>query len=278
MVRHPDLHETGLNSSIVETVHARFESGKLTSSSMIGEIALAYNPANFSSPFGNENIRLDNFSSLEKVAPNPAFINQSTNTEGEYSVNLSTLGKTQVAFKYQVRLDDNGSQAPLLITPAFKPEANQFSVIISYYLNPKFALNGRSSITLSNAMLALTVEGTKATACQSKPVGTFSREKNLMFWQLNDITLTPGAAPEKLLARFTTESQASGGGVEARWEISGDNAQNIGSGLSVSMPGQQTASAGPAADPFSDEGGQQAASWKVLPGMKKLMSGSYSAK
>ena len=270
--RHPELHETGLNSSIIEAVTARFDNGKLTSSSMIGEIALAYNAANYTSPFGTENIRLENFSNLEKVAPNPAFINQLTDAEGEYSVNLSTLGKTQIAFKYQVRLDESGSQAPLLIAPAFRPEANQFSVIIGYSLHPQFDLKGAESITLSNVTLALTLEGAKASGCLSKPVGTFSRERNLIFWQLNDIVLKSGAAPEKLLARFNTDSQASSGSVEARWEIINDSAQKLGSGLSVSMPNQ-----GGSTDPFADESAQGSA-WKSVPGVKKLVSGSYSAK
>ena len=270
--RHPELHETGLNSSIIETVTARFDNGKLSSSSMIGEIALAYNPANFSSPFGTENIRLENFASLEKVAPNPAFINQLTDTEGEYSINLSTLGKTQIAFKYQVRLDDSGAQAPLLIAPAFRPEENQFSVIVGYSLNPQFDLKGAESFTLSNVTLGLTLEGAKATTCLSKPVGTFSRERNLIFWQLNDVVLTRGAAPTKLIARFATESQASSGSVEARWEIGGESARKLGSGLSVSMPRHSGA-----ADPFADES-VQGSGWRAVPGVKKLVSGSYVAK
>ena len=265
-----------MNASVVETISARFENGKLASSSLTGEIALAYNPADFSSPFGTENIRLENFSSLEKVAPNPAFINQTPDKEGEYSVNLSNIAKTQVAFKYQVRLDDKGSQAPLLVAPAFKIEANQFSVIVAYSLNPTFVLQGKESITLSNVMLALTVEGAKATSCQSRPVGTFSREKNLIVWQLNDITLTTGAAPEKMLARFATESEAKSGSIEARWEITGENAQALGSGLNVSVQGQ----ANDGSDPFADESaaGAPGARWKPVQGVKKLTSGSYSAK
>ena len=239
---------------------------------MIGEIALAYNPANFSSPFGTENIRLENFARLEKVAPNPAFINQLTDAEGEYSVNLSTLGKTQIAFKYQVRLDESGSQAPLLIAPAFRPEKNQFSVIVSFSLNPAFDLKGGESVTLSNVTLGLTLEGAKAVSCLSKPVGTFARERNLIFWQLGDVTLTPGAAATKLIARFGTESQASSGSVEARWEVGGEGARKLGSGLSVSMPAHSGA-----ADPFADESGL-GSGWRGVPGVKKLVSGSYVAK
>ena len=272
--KHPELTETGLNSSIVETVSARFENGKLMTSALLGEIALAYNPTDFSSPFGSENIRLENFASLEKVAPNPAFINQTPDKEGEFSVNLSSLTKTQVAFKYQVHLDDGGSQAPLLVTPAFKIEPNQCSIIISYSLNPTFSLQGRESITLSNVMLALTVEGTKATSCLSRPVGTFSRDKNLIFWQLNDVTLAPGAAPTKLLARFAIESEAKGGSVEARWDITSENAQDLGSGIGVSIQSQDAATG---SDPFSDESAP-ASKWKGIRGVKKLTSGSYLAK
>ncbi|KAI7052679.1 hypothetical protein KC352_g45486, partial [Hortaea werneckii] len=95
--KHTELHEPGLNSSIVETVSARFEDGNAVHSSLTGEIALAYHPADFSSPFGTENIKLENFSSLEKVAPNPAFITQVPDKEGEYSINLGQITKTQIA-------------------------------------------------------------------------------------------------------------------------------------------------------------------------------------
>lgn len=243
-------------------------------SSLIGEIALAYNPASFSSPFGNEVIRLENFGALEKVAPNPAFIHQNPDKEGEYTVSLANIARTQVAFKYQIRPDNAKSQAPLLIHPAFKIEANQASIIVSYSLNPFFALPGRTSITLSNVAIGLTLEGAKASGCLSKPVGTFSRERNLIYWQLGEITLTAGAAPEKLLARFATESEASSGTVEARWEISGEHAQGLGSGLAVSTQAQ-----GEGVDPFADEAaGAAAGLWKEVKGMRKVVSGAYASK
>ena len=273
--KHAEMHEPGLNSSIIETVSARFENGNPTSSSLIGEIALAYNHSDSSSPSGAENIRLENFSSLEKVAPNPAFITATPEKEGEYTVNLQQVGRTQVAFKYQVHPDSVGAHAPLLIAPVFKIEANQASIIVSYSLNPAFDLRGHESVTMSGVMLALTLEGAKATSCQSKPAGSFSRERNLIYWQLGDITLSPGAAPQKLLARFATESEATGGHAEARWEVSGESAADLGSGLAVTISSQN--GAGEGADPFADEDSSVGA-WKRVPGAKKLVSGTYSAK
>ncbi|KAK6428556.1 Suppressor of Profilin deletion [Oleoguttula sp. CCFEE 5521] len=268
--KHPELTGSGLNSSVVETVSARFENGQIISSTLIGEIALAHNPIDFTaSTPGTETIRVENFTNLEKVAPNPAFI-AAWQKDGEYNVNLANLSRTQVAFKYQLRSETAASEAPLLITPAFRIEATQASIIVSYSLNPSFALHNRPSITLSNVILGLTLEGAKASACLSKPVGTFAREKNLIFWNIGDITLTPGAAPSKLLARFTTETEAKSGSVEARWEISGEQAVGLGSQVGVSVK------AG-ADDPFADEEGLREV-WRGVKGVRKVVAGSYVAK
>lgn len=276
--RHPELNETGLNSSIVETISVRFQDGQLCSSSLVGEIALAYNAADFSSPSGTDNIRLENFSSLEKVAPNPAFIAPIPGKEGEYTLDLASIKKTQIAFKYQIHATENGAHAPLLISPAFKIEPMQASIIVSYSLNPGFTLPaGRTSLNLSNVMLGLTLEGAKATSCLSKPVGTFARDRNLIFWQLGDITLTLGAAPTKLLARFATESEAKSGAVEARWEVSGEHAAGLGSTLAVSV--QHAGGVSDGADPFADEDvGGASGAWKEVKGVRKMFAGSYVAK
>lgn len=267
--RHPDLNETGLNSSTIETVSARFENGQLTSSSLTGEIALAYNPPDFSTPFGTDTIRLDNFASLEKIAPNPAFIDPTPGKEGEYSVKLASIAKTQIAFKYQTAA---GAQtAPVHISLASKVELNQASIIVSYSLSPSFRLlTGQDSITLSNAVIALSIEGCRAASCLSKPVGTFSRDKNLIFWSLGDITLATGGAPTKLLARFATEGEAKASAVEARWETTGEG---LGSGVGVSVKGDNGGAAD-ASDPFADE---EANGWKEVRGVKKLVSGKYIA-
>ncbi|KAF2722376.1 hypothetical protein K431DRAFT_284066 [Polychaeton citri CBS 116435] len=268
--KHPDLQEQGLSSSIVETATARFEDNKLISSSLLGEIAMAYHPTDSqSSPIVN--IRLDNFSTLERIAPNPAFISQGPEKEGEYSVNTASLSKTQIAFKYRVSADSTGSQAaPILMTPALRIEPGQTSVIVSYTLNPSFVLpQGHDSIVVSNVMLALTLEGAKPTSCQSKPVGTFSRERNLIYWQIGSVTLTPGGPAQRLLARFVTEGEAKAASIEARWEISGSDEAGVVGGSGVAVSSQSAA-----ADPFADDDG----GWKPISTVRKLVSGSYVAK
>jgi hypothetical protein len=270
--KHPELHEPGLNSSIIETVSAWFEQGQLTRSVTIGEIALAYNPTDFTSPFGHESIRVDGFSNLEKVAPNPAFLTAATEQPGEYSVNLGGISKTAVAFKYQVS-SPAATAAPLLLTPAWKVEPTQTSAILSYSLNPAFTLPpGQSSVTLQNVVLMLYLDPTsKASTCLSKPVGTFDKTKNLIYWQLGNITLS--STPGKLLARFQTpEGEAKPGYIEAKWEVVG---ANLGVGLGVSVKEEAKE-----ADPFADEslGGAEGGNWKRCAEVRRVVAGVYQAK
>jgi F-BAR domain only protein len=42
VVKHPDMHQPGLNASIVETVSAFFENGEIKACAVIGEVAFAY--------------------------------------------------------------------------------------------------------------------------------------------------------------------------------------------------------------------------------------------
>ena len=290
-MKHPDLHGPGLNSSTAETVSAWYERGTITKAMVIGQIALAYNPVDLSAPFGTESIRLEQFPVLEKVAPNPAFIEQVPDTPGSYSVDLSKITKTSVAFHYQVHLDESNDRtfAPLQLTPAWKAEATQVSALLHYGLNPQFALGTATSVTLKNVVLILRLEpGSRALSCQSKPVGTFSREKGLIYWRLGDVTLGRDQPAQSLRARFFTEGEAKPGNCEARWEISGEQAKALGSGLSVSQmtSGEEKKDSAEKEekDPFADADaeGEEAArpvtpvvGWKEVGGVKRIVSGTY---
>ncbi|KAI9683383.1 MAG: hypothetical protein M1829_005455 [Trizodia sp. TS-e1964] len=281
IIKHPEMHEPGLNTSIIETVSAWFDQGQITKAVVIGELAMAFNQGDISPPFGSEHIRLDNFPVLEKVAPNPSFITPITDKSGEYSVNLANIMRTTVAFKYQVHLEDSSlqSHAPIILSPIWRFEPSQASVILSYSFNPSFALSTRTSITLRNLTLLICLDASKPTACQSKPMGQFSKEKGHIFWPLGDVTLEAGATPGKVVGRFTTEHEAKPGAIEARWEISGEDAIGLGSGLRISQ--LSMGSAAPIEteiDPFADESAPVVSpniEWKDIPTVRKLISGKY---
>ena len=73
--QHPDLHDPGLNTSVIETVHSWFTESGISKSFVLGEIAMAYNPTGASDTDG-EKIRVQNFELLDKVAANPIFLSQ----------------------------------------------------------------------------------------------------------------------------------------------------------------------------------------------------------
>jgi hypothetical protein len=279
------MHQVGLNSSIVEQVSAIFENGNISKGIVTGEVALTYHPADASSPakaFDTaQGLRLENFAALEKVAPNPAFVTPIPDRNGEYFVNLAHLSRPTVAFKYQVHLDDSAltQHCPLMLSPAWKIEPKQASVIMQYSLNPAFANGAVIAITLKDVYLVINLQSARATSCRVKPdKGTFSRERSLVWWHFPEVTVRAGASPEKVLARFMTESEAQPGTVQARWEVQAEESHGwtLGSGLWLSHMG---ASGGAVPDPFADEGlaGVKEGSGKKVATVRTLASGKYLA-
>lgn len=271
------MHGPGLNASIIETVSAWFGGGQLTKAVVIGELALAHNGLEDSNKMLS--IRLENFAVLEKVAPNPSFIAAIPTKSGEYTVDNSQIARSSLAFKYQVHLEESGMAAyvPLILTPSWKIEKQQASVIINFRPNPAFL--GASTAVLQNVVIMVALEGARAQSCQSKPSGHFARERSLVYWKLGEVNLEPGGMPSRLLARFSTESEGRAGGVEARWDMAGVQAAGTGSGLglSVFLPTATTAKE-EGLDPFADEShGASGGGYKAIAVMRKLVSGKYVA-
>ena len=117
---------------------------------------------------------MNNFHVLEAIAPNYAFVNELAHDRpGEYSVNLSYLAKTTVAFRYKVHIDESNQNAhvPLLLKTAWRPQGDKLGVVIEYALNPAFAA-GAGPVTLTNLVLIATYEGAKAAGCHGCLQGT----------------------------------------------------------------------------------------------------------
>ena len=288
LIHHPELHEPGLNASIVETVSTSFSKGSVTRSLVVGEVALAYNQTTEFLDQQTDTIRLENFQELEKVAANPAFVTAVVSEKGkarasgedragEYSVTLSAIKRPAptIALKYQLHLDEANLSmyTPVLFTPAWQIQDTQASVIVVYAINPAFA-KPSNTITLKNVVLTVALDTSadagKAISAMMAPTAgaSFKRKQSLVVWRLPELIVD--SEQKKLLARFiTTGLPPKAGNIEAKWELG----NIVGSGLSVSTL------AGEASDPFADESASagQARSWNSIPCAKKLVSGRYSA-
>ncbi|KAJ5753136.1 hypothetical protein N7520_010053 [Penicillium odoratum] len=296
---HPELYEPGLNASIIETVSAWFSEGKVTKSSVMGELALAHNVA---PGFAAESlrIRLDNFPLLEKVAANPHFVQETSKDSGdekrgEYDVQLGSISRPMptVAFKYQVHLDPSNSSSycPVIFKPAWNLQGSQASAIIFYSLNPAFVSQPVESITLKNVILTVGLdisaedEITKqpresiahATSAVMHPNSgaTFRRKNSTVTWRIPELEVkSPGSGEDgKFLVRFTTSTPGPRkGNVEAKFELyTTESASRLGVSRAVSESNQQEI------DPFADSGKQSPApaAWQEVPTSRKLVGGKY---
>lgn len=307
-VSHPELHEPGLNASVVETVNSWFEGDNVSKSFVVGEMALAYNAVPGKAP-ENSTVRLDNFALLEKVAANPHFVAEVSKTDdekrGEYDVSLAKIARSvpAVAFKYQIHLPatDISSYSPIIFTPAWNLEEFQASAIIPYKINPAF-VPGKSteSIILKNVVITVNLdlsaedevtkqprEVARATAAAMYPNtgAAFRRKQSAVVWKLPELEVKPDDENNKLLVRFTTAvSWPRKGKVDTKFEYHTTDAT---SRLGISVADRSSSNSNnnnngePSTDPFADEGnGQPSASavspaWKEVRTVRKLVAGKY---
>lgn len=296
-VAHPDLHQPGLNASIIETVSAWFTEGAVTKSFVVGELALAYN-ASTGPSIDHMRVRLDNFQELEKVAANPHFVKeereQGDENRGEYDVLLANIARPSptVAFKYQVHIDplDLSAYCPVIFKPAWNLEEFQASVIIFYSMNPSFASSvPRQSITLKNLTLTVNLDTSPedgrqvahATSAVMYPNAgaAFRRKQSAVTWKIPELDVQAGT-DGKLLVRFATSaSWPRKGKVDAKFEL---HTADAGSRLGISTVSPSEYASQKDSDPFADEGAathapesQPLAAWKGLPTTRKLVAGKY---
>ncbi|CRG89572.1 Formin-like protein 14 [Talaromyces islandicus] len=304
-VSHPELHEPGLNASVVETVNSWFEGGSVSKSFVVGELALAYNASPDTTP-ETSTIRLDNFALLEKVAANPHFVAEVSKTDeekrGEYAVSLAKIARSipTVAFKYQVHLPSTSvsSYSPIIFTPVWNLEEFQASAIIPYKINPAFVAGKPTEpIVLKNVVITVNLdlspedevtkqprEVARATAAVMYPNtgASFRRKQSAVVWKIPELEVKP-EADSKLLVRFTTSvSWPRKGKVDTKFEYHTTDAT---SRLGISVADDTEANGQTAKDPFADEGTggnstvepstSVSPTWREVHTVRKLAAGKY---
>lgn len=282
-VKHLDMHQPGLNASIIETISATLESGVLTTAKINGEVALVHNKTE-DDFFGStgEIVRINDIPKLEVIGPNRTFIHPSSpERPDEFTIDLAPIsGKSLVAFTYRVHVDDTTllRQCPLLLKAVWKLQDDRQGLVLEYSLNPAC---GVESMVFNNLVLVAIYQGTRGSACQTKPTGTHIKEKSLVYWRLGDVTLE--TKPHKVVARIvgTDGTAPEPGHIEARWEINSSAASTIGSGITLSRlePGKGKEKE-PSDDPFADENPPitPTGNWIDIETHRKFVSGKYEAR
>ena len=279
---HPELHDPGLNASIIETINTWFSESGVTKSFVTGEIALAYNASTTSPVPESETIKLQHFELLEKVAANPVFVSsnpksdQTEDSAGIYSIATTSIRRSAptVGLKYQLHIDESAlaQYSPLLITPAWQLVEGQASIIVLYSLNPTFATStDTGSITLKNVVISVSLDpsGPLPQSAMMAPQqhASFRRKAGSVIWRLPELVVK--SEQERLLVRFTTAAGIpKKGSIEVRFELQGRGASSVGVERKAIRD----------KDPFADEEGVEAGDgWEQLNSRRMLVSGRYSA-
>ncbi|KAK6211855.1 Suppressor of Profilin deletion [Pestalotiopsis sp. IQ-011] len=282
--KHPDMHEPGLNSSVIETISATFENGEIKSTKVSGEIAFAFNPSDtFSSP-SHQSIRVNNFPALEVIGPNRIFVaNHTPEHPDQFSLDLSHLRPSQatVGFSYRLHVDSASppiDHVPFLLKPAWKPQGDKLGLLLQYKINPAFNLGG--SITVRNLVFLATYDG-KASGAQTKPSGTHLKDKHLVYWRLGDVTLDASQDWQKIVCRIIGEAgvEPKPSMVEARWEFTPEShaVDEISISKLEESKGKEIEISDD--DPFADTGASDGGdgNWVNVPAVRRLVAGKYEA-
>ncbi|KAI8628238.1 Muniscin C-terminal mu homology domain-containing protein [Xylariaceae sp. FL1651] len=284
--KHPDMHQPGLNSSLMETVSATFDSGIVKSVKVNGEIAFSFNPADDPSPPSHLPIRINNFSALESIGPNRIFVTNSPDHPDQFTLDLSHVQRTNIGFSYKLHVDANApstEQVPVLLHPIWKPQGDKLGLLLQYKLNPAFkSASTGPTVQIHNLVFFVTYEG-KALGAQTKPSGTHLKDKHIVYWRLGDVTLSPDAGWQKIVCRIIGEqgTEPKPGNVEARWEFSPPADAESSQAISISRleegKGKEVEFSDD--DPFADAASSAAeAKWVEVPTIRRLLSGKYDAR
>lgn len=173
--------------------------------------------------------------------------------------------------------------APILVKTAWKPAPNKhdLGLVIEYFLNPAFS---SATESFRNVTIVAHSTGARAAGCQTKPSGTYYKERSFVVWRLGDVTLNNQS--HKILAKFigAEGSVPEPGHIELKWEL--PRLANLEQGSSISLsklnPGKGKEKE-EIDDPFADDSispktlsGSDA--WVDVETSKKIASGKYEAR
>ncbi|KAK6905319.1 hypothetical protein I203_106146 [Kwoniella mangroviensis CBS 8507] len=205
--------EAGLRANLNETINVIIKNKEVSRIQINGEIHLSLRPSYQQPTTGPIHIRLTSFERLEKIAPNPAYLAQVPDKPGEYFLNSEVLtsatansknpnnDKGTLLFKYVVHVQPGkeGSNAPLILDPAFLCKEGETRMILHYRLNDLSPIQQLSNVSFS----ALFAPGPSVSNVQAKPAGgVWSPSQRRMTWKLDNITSNQES---KIIAKFVTE-------------------------------------------------------------------------
>ena len=233
-------------------------------------------------------IKLNNFSLLEAIGPNPELLH-ATSAPSEFTLNSGDLHhKPVAAFTFRLHSDNEESHKEhclFQIRPDWKPMGDKLGLIINVRLNPVALI--KAPLVLRNAALIAKYEGALASSVSAKPTCTHLKDKHLVFWRIPELTLT-AEWQKVVIMRVIGDKGAEPkpGRVDTKWEYlvpAGASMTSNGHDLSISRKTEAAPADEEDEDPFADAPvspkptNGSAESWASVPTVWQIASGQYGA-
>lgn len=205
------LNKDALKISVVEKVNVYFTNGVVSRLMVVGDIEGQVDSSVAPASTEGVTVRLDHLVKLDRLAPNPAFL-QATR-EGQYSLNVDALareGGKVVLAKYQVHVDpaEEAQYVPVQLQAQWRVLDGHADLLLRY------AAEGKLTSHLGEVQLETTVAN--AEGIQALPEGSFDPETGTAKWTVDPSTLADGGV---IRARFMV-GEATPQPVKATWSAS----------------------------------------------------------
>lgn len=132
--------------------------------------------------------------------------------QGLFQVDLTKL-KSGVSPLFSYSTTHAGA-VPVIFSPIWRIEEHQARLLLSYGLAESSPLN---ELELRDLVVVVSITGGTARSAQSKPMATFSKEKQRVTWRFQEPVILRRDRKERLLCQFSTESRARELPVDARF-------------------------------------------------------------
>lgn len=220
------LNPNALQVNVIEKVNVYFTGSAIGRHLVVGEIEAQLNRSMLPpTPPSSVIIRLDQAGELERIVPNPTYLQERT-SEGEYVLNIEALSAQNKAVplaKYQVHVDPSrqASYAPLQLQAQWRVAEGHMDLMLRY------RFQGKAGVQLSDVVLQTILPSDSAVeAMQAIPEGQWDPSSHTARWELDPATLASleggvirsrwhgaSGAPQRVQATWTASSSLTEVGV-----------------------------------------------------------------
>ncbi|WFD29526.1 Suppressor of Profilin deletion [Malassezia sp. CBS 17886] len=221
---------TPIAAHVVERVNVMWAADAQARVMVVGEVLLRLEGAASTDGDVRPRLRLGDTDGVGRIAANAAVLQEVPGTPDEYTLDVAELARTPasradgvVVLRYQVQsVDGDSTLAPLLLTPQWRCEPQQSSLLLTYHVNRDSRLVQRAPhAALEDVRFQVALpHATPVTGdVLSQPAGEWNPDLQQLQWTRPEPLPLASTESTRILARFPHASQGAPQPVSASWHL-----------------------------------------------------------